>query len=189
MVSTNGLKKSVAEANSALRKRERAQDRLVALSREIVRSCAVAIKSLHGKERKAAEAGARDAGALVAQARKADKGLEHVAMQAYQEYAEVRALLAAVSGEEIPSARELRIPFEAYISGLMDCVGELRREMLEELKRGDRRAASARFEAMNAIYEEALPLRFSNSILPGFRKKQDVARIQLDNARSELLRG
>ncbi|MDD5317218.1 MAG: hypothetical protein PHF51_00635 [Candidatus ainarchaeum sp.] len=182
------MAKSVASAYAALKRSEAAQDRLVALSREIIRACAFAVKSIHAKEARGAEAEISRARKLVSEARGVDRGLEHVAMQAYQELCEVEVLVAVIGDREIPSRAELGVPVEAYFAGLMDAVGELRREMLEELKRGDRKAAVARFDAMNAIYEETLPLKFSNSILPGFRKKQDVARIQLDHARSELLR-
>ena len=44
------------------------------------------------------------------------------------------------------------------------------------------------FELASGIYEELLPIRFSNSLLPNFRKKQDVARSQVEQARSELVR-
>ncbi|VVC72289.1 Uncharacterised protein [uncultured archaeon] len=188
MVRAQKMANSVKSAYALLKRREASQDKLLVLGREIVRGCAFSIRSIHAKEMPEAEAETAKVRKLVVEARKADEGLEHIVMQAYQEYCEVRILLAIVGEKEIPSIPDLGVPLEAYFGGLMDVVGELRREMLEELKRGNRKAAAARFDAMNAIYEETLPLKFSNSILPGFRKKQDVARIQLDSARSELLR-
>ena len=43
------------------------------------------------------------------------------------------------------------------------------------------------FDAMEKIYEAVEPFQFSNSILPNFRRKQDVARRQIEQARSEIL--
>jgi len=60
--------------------------------------------------------------------------------------------------------------------------------MLECLKRGDKKSAGRYFELMSGIYDELSPIRFSNSLLPNFRKKQDVARMQVEQARSELVR-
>lgn len=182
------MEKSVGKICGILRGQEQAQDGLLRLTREIVRGCALSIKAVHAREKNAAEKEMARVEELVGKARGEDRDFEYVALSAYQEYAEAKILLAALERKEIPTYEELDIPFEAYLTGLMDSVGELRREMLEELKRGRRKEAEKYFDVMNAIYEAVLPVRFSNSLLPNFRKKQDVARIQLEHARSELLR-
>ena len=182
------LEKSVEKMCAVLRGREEAQDSMLRLTREIVRGCAVAIKAVHARDRKAAEGEMRKVETLIKKARKGEGEFRHVALSAYQEYAEAKVLLAALEKAELPTHEELGVPFEAYLTGLMDAVGELRREMLGELKRGRRKEAERYFDVMDAIYEAVLPLRFSNSLLPNFRKKQDVARIQIEHARSELLR-
>jgi predicted translin family RNA/ssDNA-binding protein len=38
------------------------------------------------------------------------------------------------------------------------------------------------------IYDSTLHLRFANAVLPDFRRKQDSARIQVENTASEILR-
>lgn len=182
------LEKSIGKMFATLKGQEKEQDGLIVLSREIVRGCATAIKEIHAREMAAAKRDIATVGKLVAKAKRADKGMGYVAAQSYQEYCEARILLAVLEDEEVPTYEDLKVPFESYLTGLMDAVGEFRREMLEELKRGRRKQAEKYFDAMNAAYEATLPLKFSNSLLPGFRKKQDVARIQLENARSELLR-
>jgi translin len=188
MARVSKLEKSIGEIYARLRRQEEAQDGLLALTREIVRGCAVAIKAMHAGEIGSARKEIKRVGKLVKKARGLDRDMEYVAETAYQEYCEARVLLAVIEDEEIPTYADLGIPFEPYLLGLMDAIGEFRRQMLEELKRGRRKEAERYFDAMNAIYEAVLPLRFSNSLLPGFRKKQDVARVQLENARSELLR-
>lgn len=182
------LERSIEKICEMLRRQERAQDGLLVLTREIVRGCALAIKAMHARERKLARRELEKVERLVRKARKGSKDFEYVVLTAYQEYAEAKILLAVQEGEELPTYEELDIPFEAYLLGLCDAVGELRREMLEELKRGRRKNAQRYFETMNAIYEAMLPIHFSNSLLPNFKKKQDVARIQVEQARSELLR-
>jgi translin len=95
---------------------------------------------------------------------------------------------AASTDKVKPTYSELGMPFEPYLLGLCDLVGELRREMLEMLKKGKKKEAEKYFELMSGIYDELMPIRFSNSLLPNFRKKQDVARGQVEQARSELVR-
>ena len=182
------LDSAISGIISILEKREKVQDQLVVLSREIVRECANAIKSIHAREMPPAEARITNAGKLVKNARKIEGEMEHIMMQAYQEFAEARILLSILKGSELPTPESLDIPLEAYLTGICDAIGELRREMLEELKRGNKKEARHYFESMNEMYEATLPIRFSNSLIPNFRRKQDVARIQVEQARSELLR-
>jgi translin len=188
MVGFARLSGAVARASKSLKAREEAQDRLLVVSRECVRACSLCVKAAHAGELDVAGAELARAKRLVSEARRRGRELPNVAMQAYQEFCEASVLLAVLGNGDIPSDRDLGVPFAAYATGLMDAVGEFRREMLEALKRGDTASAERMFAVMSAIYDETLALRFSNSILPNFRKKQDVARIQLEMARSELLR-
>ena len=182
------LDKSVKNIMVLLRKQEKAQDELLVLTRELIRDCSMAIKSIHNKEMREAESRVKNAESLLNKVRGIDKDFEYLTLQAYQEYAEAKVLLAIIERKEIPGYGELKIPFKAYLLGLLDCIGELRREMLEELKRGNKQDAEYYFESMSDVYEATLPVRFSNSLLPNFRRKQDVGRLQVENARSELLR-
>ena len=181
------LDASINEIVAELKKQEKAQDELLRVTRELVRGCSVAIKHIHAKEIREAEERVREVEKLVKEARKLDKELENISAQAYQEYVEVKLLLAAIEKKELPTYKELGVPFEVYLTGMCDLVGELRREMQEELKRGKKKQAEYYFDKMDEIFEATLPLKFSNSLLPNFRKKQDVARGQVERARSELL--
>ncbi|MFA6328673.1 MAG: hypothetical protein WCY41_04475 [Candidatus Micrarchaeia archaeon] len=172
---------------SELSRREREQDRILGSTREIVRHCANGIKMLHAGEMKPAKAEIAAARRKISPFSKT-KQFEYLLEQPYQEIAEATLLLAAVEQKPLPGWKGLGMPFEPYLLGLCDLVGELRREMLECLKRGDKGQAARYFELMSGIYDELSPIRFSNSLLPNFRKKQDVARMQVEQARSELVR-
>ena len=63
---------------------------------------------------------------------------------------------------------------EAYLTGLLDATGELKREMYESLRHNKKSDEEKYFEMMEGIYDELLSLRFSNAVLPEFRRKQDV---------------
>ncbi|VVC03702.1 Translin family protein [Candidatus Burarchaeum australiense] len=182
------LEESIAEMVRELKARELKQDELLKLTRELVRECANAIKAIHAREMKIAKAHVAKADELVAKVKAIEKNFEHISSQSLQEYVEIKVLDALVSGGKLPTYKKLEVPFEVYLTGLCDVIGELRREMLEALKEGKKKEAKKFFEQMNDIYESMLPLRFSNSLLPNFRRKQDVARGQVEHARSELLR-
>ena len=96
-------------------------------------------------------------------------------------------MLSAIELKKIPGYGKLKVPHIPYLNGLLDAIGELKREMYESLRRGNKHEAEFYFRMMEEIYDELLPLRFSNSVLPEFRKKQDSARHQIEQARGELL--
>jgi len=176
----------VDEMIRVLEKEEKEQDRIIQKSRELIRHCSVAIKCIHSKEIKEAKA-------HIAAVDKELKGLKsekfgYMLEQTYQEVCEAKVLMAVIEKKKVPTYKQLGIPFETYLLGLCDCVGELRREMLEQLKEGRKKEAKYYFEVMSHIYEAMIPIRFSASLLPNFRKKQDVARMQVEHARSELMR-
>lgn len=177
----------IREIVSELEAREKEQDAILGSVREIVRHCSNGIKMLHAGEMKEARAEIAAAQKKIAPFAKT-RQFEYLLSQPYQEIVEARLLLAAMEGKELPSWKEMGMPFEPYLTGLCDLVGELRREMLEMLKAGKKKEAEKYFELMSGIYDELLPIRFSNSLLPNFRKKQDVARSQVEQARSELVR-
>ena len=177
----------IAKIVKELEGREREQDGILGSVREIIRHCANGIKLVHAGEVKRAKAEIAQAEKKIAPFSKTEK-FGYLLAQPRQEIAEARLLLAAVEGKELPGWEELKMPFEPYLLGICDLVGELRREMLEMLKKGRIKEAERYFELMGGIYDELLPIRFSNSLLPNFRKKQDVARSQTEQARSELVR-
>jgi translin len=173
--------------DKSLRKKEEELDKVMLKNRKIVRSCSNAIKSMHAYDLKEAKKHLKEAEkelkTILAYEGKFPNQLNHV----LQEYAEAQIVLSAIEKKKIPSFGELKINEISYLNGLLDAIGELKREMYVSLRRGNRNEAKQYFSMMEHIYDELLPLRFSNAVLPEFRRKQDVGRMQIENARGELL--
>jgi translin len=181
------LELGISKIMERLSEKEKGLDKVLSESRIVVRSCSNAIKAMHahdlgeaGKHLSAAESGLS---ALSVHAGEFPSHLNHI----YQEYAEARIVLCAIEEKRIPPQDELKVPDIPYLTGLLDAIGELKREMYESLRKGRKEDAERYFGMMEEIYDELLPLRFSNSVLPEFRKKQDSARHQIEQARGELL--
>jgi len=181
------LRMGIDRIGKNLSGKEKELDAVLAENRIVVRACSNAIKALHAYD-------LPEAKKYLAEA---EKGLGKIAKyhdhfpgqldHVYQEYAEARIVLSAIDSRKIPSLDELKVPDVPYLNGLLDAIGELKREMYESLRRGKRKEAGEYFKLMEEIYDELLPLRFSNAILPEFRRKQDVGRMQIEQARGELL--
>ncbi|MFH1393780.1 MAG: hypothetical protein ABII71_03040 [Candidatus Micrarchaeota archaeon] len=168
--------------------KEEKLDKVLASNRQVVRHCSNAIKALHAHNMKDAKAHITDAEALLSEIRAYEDDFPSQINHVLQEYAEARIVLLAVEGKKIPSYAQLKVGEISYLNGLLDSVGELKREMYECLRHRKKEEAEQYFEMMEAIYDALLSLRFSNAILPEFRRKQDVARMQIEQARGELLR-
>ncbi|NOZ31380.1 MAG: haloacid dehalogenase [Crenarchaeota archaeon] len=110
-----------------------------------------------------------------------------MAYNALSEYVEAIILYDIVTGRDIPGYEELGIPPTPYLQGLGDVVGELRRLVLEEIRRGSYDKAWAYFEVMEAIYLALRSLDLPEALAPGVRHKADVARRLTDDTKAFLI--
>lgn len=177
----------IKEIEKELMKKESELDHMMVKSREIVRLCSNAIKAIHSKDLTEAKKLLKEAEKEVMAVKKFETDFPGHVNHIMQEYVEAKVTLSAVETKKIPAYKEFDCSVEPYLTGLLDATGELKREMYESLRHGRKDDAQKFFEMMESIYDELLPLRFSNAVLPEFRRKQDVARIQIEQARGELL--
>ncbi len=160
-------------------------------SRRIIRSCANAIRSLHRDEWEAAEALMDEAGASLTATVAALDGHPDIATAGFvtdaaKEYAEARTTAALLRGEPLPLPAELGVPTAPYLNGLGETVGELRRRMLDKLRKGDLGAAEEMFEAMQTIHELLASLDYPDGMTGGLRRTTDVARSLIERSRADL---
>ena len=181
------IQKEIEETSKYLTAKQKEFDSVTDVSRGIIRDSASAITMLHNNDPKGAAKMIKAAYAGVKKLKKSDTKFEYYSRQAYQEYAEATIFFGIKTKEMIPSLNETGVEAEAYLLGLMDVMGELKREILEELRNDNVKKAEFYFSKMRLIYDSTRSLRFAEAILNGFRKKQDVARIQLEGAGSEML--
>ncbi|VVB56753.1 Uncharacterised protein [uncultured archaeon] len=171
-----------------LEKREADRDKVITATRPLVRHCALSIKQLHSGEVKEAKAELDKLDSTLASLPSADASFEYLFEPIWQEMVEAKLLLAAVEHKPLPSYSKLGVPPQVYLLGVCDAVGEFRRAMLESMRHGEKKEAHYYFDLMNTVYDQLSVIRFSNSLLPNFKPKQDQARHALEMARSEILR-
>lgn len=174
----------VSEAEKTLLEEERKLDEYLREERGVVRLCARSIKEVHRGDLGEAEALAREAGEQIGRLPKIEGRGRHVE----QEYAEALALLSIAKGEEIQDYGKMGVSAQGYLLGLADAIGEIKRLIVECLRKGEREAAGRYFSRMEDIYGEIGHLHFSSAALPEFRRKQDVARMQMEDARGKLVK-
>lgn len=102
-----------------------------------------------------------------------------------QEFAEAHILWSLTSDKELMSADDLDITPSAYLLGLADVIGELRRECLERLTKGDIEGAENLLEAMDRIKDMLMELDYPKAIVP-LKNKQDMARALVEKTRGDI---
>ncbi len=118
-----------------------ARERGLSLSRAVIRSSANAIRAIHRGEfddarRLIAAAKAAVGEAAVALERHPDILYAGFVQDAQKEYAEANITYAIIAGQNLPSPDDLGVGYAAYLNGLDEAAGELRRHALDEMRRG-----------------------------------------------------
>jgi translin len=183
----NNLDSDIKVISKNLTDKQKDFDNVMTLVRDIVRSSAQTITLLHNSDEKAASKTLSEAEKMVKELKKFDSVFGYHSKQAYQEYAEAKIFFSIKQSSEIPSFAKIGVDQESYLMGLMDVMGELKREILEALRENKVKEAEEYFKKMRTIYDSTRSVRFAEAVLNGFRRKQDVARIQVESAGSELL--
>jgi translin len=174
-----------------------ARDTALARSRELIRRCAEAIRALHRRDW--AEADARlalvgtGAGAMRAiVAEHADLYSSGYTQDALKEVVEAYAMAAIIRGERLPTPAELRVDGAVYLNGLAEAATELRRFILDILRRDDGDTPEAIAEAerlltwMDAIYDHLVTFDFPDAITGDLRRRTDAVRAVLERTRGDL---
>jgi translin len=104
---------------------------------------------------------------------------------AFQEYAEAKLLFHLKSGGKVATLKEVGTGSTAYLLGMLDFVGEMRRMTLDSLRRSDAAGAQKLLSTMESVYEDLMSLD-RTSILPNYRHKLDAARRILEATRGDV---
>ncbi len=87
---------------------------------------------------------------------------------------------------ELPGPDQLGVEYAAYLGGLADTVGELRRRTLEVLRRDDLGEAERLLSLMEDIYALLVTVDFPDAITGRLRRSTDVARGLVERTRGDV---
>jgi translin len=105
---------------------------------------------------------------------------------AQKEYAEACATLALIAGRALPSPEDLAVELPAYLNGLGEAVGELRRHLLDRLRGGDVEHCESVLAAMDDIYGELVTMDYPDAMTGGLRRTTDAVRGILERTRGDF---
>ena len=104
----------------------------------------------------------------------------------FQEFTELCIFYSIVANDEIPSYKDLGVPIDAYLIGLCDVIGELRRFCLDSIRKDDIKNSERCLNYMNMLYESLVSLNYPNGLIPTLRHKIDVARVIVERTRGDV---
>ncbi len=171
--------------------RNLARDKALLESRKLIRYCANSIRATHRleydaavelltKARETATALASDLGDYP------DLYYAGYTQDAMKEYAEASLTYAFVRGDPLPEPEELGVEYPAYLGGLAEAAGELRRHALDLMRHGDSARAEQLLEIMDEVYDVLVTFDFPDAITRGLRRQTDMVRGVTERTRGEL---
>jgi len=170
---------------------DKAREKALPLSREVIRHSGQTIRALHRRQFDQAKDILKTAGGLLAELEKAtDKHneLRRIGFfrDAQKEFTEASITLALVTGQPLPGPDELGVEPAAYLNGLAEAASELRRYLLDSMRKDDLSRGEELLSAMDDIYNTLVTVDFPDAITGGLRRTTDVFRGVLERTRSDL---
>ena len=168
-----------------------ARENALVASRTLIRQCANAIRAIHRHEWPAAEQLLETAGGTAAELRdrlRLYPAIFHAgySQDAFKEYAEARLTLALVRGTALPGAADLDVEPAAYLNGLAEAASELRRYLLDSLRKGDSSDCERLLTAMDDVYTLLVTVDYPEAVTGGLRRTTDALRAVLERTRGDL---
>ena len=105
---------------------------------------------------------------------------------ALQEYSEAAIFLTLAKETRFATPKELGVPSADYVLGLADVIGEYRRLALDALRIGDAERGDECLKTMDEIYLELTALDEAYMLVPGLRRKCDIARRIIETTRGDV---
>ncbi len=168
-----------------------AREQVLAASRGLIRLCANSIRAAHRSEFAEAERLLGLAAETVAQIAAATADSPEIrfagyAQDALKEYAEAHLVLAFLAGRAAPSATALGVDPAPYLNGLAEAASELRRTILDGLRRGETARGEALLQVMDDVYSALVTVDYPDAITGGLRRTTDALRAVLERTRGDM---
>ena len=191
MTLTDNLDSIADKIRSDLLVKDAAREKALPLCREAIRYCSKAIRALHRQEFDNAGDMLNSARKLVYDAKQSLAEyyeLQHsrFLLDAQKEFAEGSITLALITRQKLPDPDKPGVDYAAYLNGLGEAVGEVRRYILDSLRKGDQSRSDELLQAMDDIYDVLVTMDFPDAITASLRHTTDMVRAVLERTRSDL---
>ena len=181
------VRTSLPKISKELERTNSSREFLIKNNRAVVINCSQAIISIHKNDLNTAKNKIKKAKEELSKLKQKTSGeLNRYILTPEQELVEAVSLLAIIEGKDIPSYKSLKISGESYILGLLDCIGELKRQVIDTIRVGNLKKAESLFDTMENLYLMLYPFATYDKIVKESRRKLDVNRSLVEDTRTVL---
>jgi translin len=189
--STSNLEAISQKIRISLSAKDTAREKALPLCREVIRHSANAIRAAHRSEFDRTRSSLDSARRLLQEINETlaecsnllHSGFVH---DAQKEYAEGCITLALILGEAMPDPEEVGVGDAAYLHGMGEAVGEMRRHLLDSIRNGDISHCEEVLSNMDDIYGVLVTMDFPDGLTYGLRRTTDSVRGILEKTRGDL---
>lgn len=179
------------EATEHLALKHAAREKALPKSRAAIRYCANSIRATHRHEFQTAEGLMAQAATLLTEIAEDLRDHQDIyyagfLQDAQKEYAEAAIFAALTRHRALPGAENLSIGWAAYLNGLGEAVGELRRYVLDQLRHDNFDECELFLRYMDDIYAVLISIDYPDAITAGLRRTTDATRGILEKTRGDL---
>jgi len=170
---------------------DKAREKAYYLHRDIIKHSSLAIRAVHRDEYDEAEKLVKEGHALLEQAMTLLTSHPRILYSGFledaqKEYAEAYITLQLISREQLPVPGEIGVEYSAYLNGLAETMGELRRHILDLIRRGEPEKGEKFLVYMDEMFYVLTSLDFPDMITCNLRRRTDIARGILEKTRGDL---
>lgn len=185
------LQTIIDRVNQNFDEKSTVRDRTLKRSRELIRYCANSIRATHRGDNDEAhdllDIARQTAAEMLAEARQyPDVYHAGYTQDGLKELTEAHLTRAIILEEPVPTPEELDVEYAAYLNGLAEAAGELRRFALDALRRGNVIQADRILTHMDDIYGLLVTIDFPSAITGGLRRTTDMVRGVLERTRGDV---
>ena len=167
-----------------------ARETALPLCREAVRQSANAIRAVHRHEFDRARELAGKAREQLTAAKASLRDHPDIYFAGFvhdgqKEYAEAAITLAMVEGASLPTPEQLDVEHAAYLNGMGEAIGELRRHLLDTLRAGDIEKCEQWLTVMDEMYSVLVTVDYPDAMTGGLRRTTDNVRGILERTRGD----
>ncbi|HML03253.1 MAG TPA: translin family protein [Candidatus Bathyarchaeia archaeon] len=185
------LKKLLGQVRIDLKQKEEAKEEIQKSMRQATRLSKQAILLIHQRRLEEARRSLKETDGPFSTLTKLTKKYPELfysglVSAAFQEYTEAQILFRLVENGQFIGPEELNVPSIDYVLGLADVIGELRRRALDMLRKGNVKTAEECLKTMEEIFSELTAMDDAYMLIPGLRRKCDVARHVIEITRGEI---
>ena len=185
------LKAVLREIRKELREKEKVRENLQKGMRKATSLSKQAILLIHQKRLKEAKTLIETAKNIISKLNDASatypdiiySGLYNAALQ---EFSEASILLNLIEKSRFITPKEINVPSVDYALGLADVIGEYRRLALDALREGAVKKGERCLQIMDEIYIELMAMDEAYMLVPGLRRKCDIARKIIETTRGDI---